>query len=191
MDLYNIKVDVVNFLKKNSKVLIFYNIFVAIAVFVGCVVAFSCDCRTFFENSGNAYFVYLTDGSKVTIAVNVFVSAVIYLVLLVLSKSFHIARKFGFILVCYRVYEVFYRMTVIMLYFGLKSVFPALMVCLCELLFCALLEIIFLLNNSEKRGLCKSWITEEYLMCIGVIAVVALVINVILCILFSVLKFFT
>lgn len=191
MDLYNVKVDLNNYIRKNCKYLIFLNTLLVLGVFLGCVVAFGRNCQVVFETSGNAYFVFLTDASVKGVAINIFVSAIIYLVLLVLSKAFAVTRKLGILLVCYKAYEVFYRMTVIMLYFGLKSVFPALIVCVLELAFCVLLETLYLLNNSEKRSVCKDWITEEYLISVGVIAVVALILCVLLCVCFNLLNFFT
>lgn len=191
MDLYNIKVDAQNFIKKNLKILALLNVIILIGAFLGCVVALSLDCQTVFETSGNAYFVFLTDTSVKGVAVNVFVSAVVYLALLVLSKAIKFTKKFGILLVCYKAYEVFYRMTIIMLYFGIKSIFPSVLICVAELVFCLLLETLYLLNNSEKRNLCKDWISEEYLITVGVIAFASLVVNVLICSLFNLLNFFT
>ncbi|MBE5733004.1 MAG: hypothetical protein E7353_08245 [Clostridiales bacterium] len=191
MDLYNIKVDIKNFLRKNHKVLIFLNVFVVVGAFLGCVIAINSDYQKVFETSGNVYFVFLADTSSKGITTSVFVSAIIYLALMVLSKAVRVIRKLGFLLVVYKVYELFYRMIIIARYFGVKAVLPVILVCLAELLFCFALEALYLLNNSEKRNLCKDWISEEYLISVGVIAIVCLVINVVICLLFNLLNFFT
>ncbi len=191
MDLYNIKLDVQNYFRKNFRLLIFLNILIVIGAFLGCVVSINSDYQSVFETSGNAYFVYLTGSKEKGVAVSVFVGAVLYIVLLVLSKAMRITRKLGILIVVYKAYESLYRMTVIMLYFGIKSVLPSILICLAELLFCFLLEALYLLNNSEKRNLCKEWVSEEYLISVGFIAVICLVINVLICVLFSLLNIFT
>ncbi|MBO5223079.1 MAG: hypothetical protein J6C23_01010 [Clostridia bacterium] len=191
MDLYNIKVDVKNFISKNLKTVIFINVLIIVGGVLGCIVALSGNVQTVFETSGNVYFVYLSDVDGGGIVVSVFVSAILYIVLLVLSKANKITCKLAVILLCYRAYEVFHRMAVIMVYFGLKAFLPSLIVCVAELLFCILLEVLYLLNNSEKRTLCKDWITEEYLINAGVIALICLIVNIVLCLSFGILNLFT
>ena len=189
MDLYNIKIDIDNYLIANKKNLCIACLMVMLGVILGCILAFGVDLDTIKE-SNDVYFLFLNK-ENVSVGASIILGIIFNFTLLCLSKLCEFTRRFSLVIVIYRAYSCFRRFILILLVFGVGCVIGVVVCAVLETLICFTFIVVYLVNNNLKYCRICDLLTDESKSIYSLLFIVLLCLGVMQTFSFNIIAIFT